>query len=72
MASCLEDHLADLFGLNQSKYQWAVDEYMLQERQKKERKERRAAAKKANLAEEVRAPARRAAVGRDRSAPLRA
>ena len=24
----LEEHLADLFGLNDSKYQWAVDQYM--------------------------------------------
>ena len=24
----LEEHLADLFGLNDSKYQWAVDRYM--------------------------------------------
>ena len=24
----LEEHLADMFGLNDSKYQWAVDQYM--------------------------------------------
>jgi hypothetical protein len=27
----LEETLADLFGLNDSKYQWAIDEYFQQE-----------------------------------------
>ena len=29
----MEEHLADCFGLNDSKYQWAVDEYYMQQKQ---------------------------------------
>lgn len=51
--SCVEEHLADLFGLNQSKYQWAVDEYMYQERLKQERKRKRHAARREREGEEA-------------------
>ncbi|DBA91005.1 hypothetical protein WJX79_006780 [Trebouxia sp. C0005] len=32
-----DEHLANLFGLNQSKYEWAVQEYHWQKRQEDER-----------------------------------
>jgi len=31
-----DEHLANLFGLNQSKYEWAVQEYYWQKRQEDE------------------------------------
>eukprot|EP00217_Crustomastix_stigmatica_P009771 CAMPEP_0183812650 /NCGR_PEP_ID=MMETSP0803_2-20130417/51578_1 /TAXON_ID=195967 /ORGANISM="Crustomastix stigmata, Strain CCMP3273" /LENGTH=135 /DNA_ID=CAMNT_0026057491 /DNA_START=53 /DNA_END=457 /DNA_ORIENTATION=- len=49
---CLEEHLADIFGLNDSKYQWAVDEYMYQQQQKEERRRKRRERKAARLAAE--------------------
>lgn len=41
LVSCfweLEEHLADLFGLNDSKYQWAVDRYMEEKAEEEDRK----------------------------------
>jgi len=32
-----EEHLADIFGLNNSKYQWAVDQYFEEKRDKEDR-----------------------------------
>ena len=33
----LEAHLADIFGLNDSKYQWAVDQYMDEKQEEEDR-----------------------------------
>jgi hypothetical protein len=33
----LEEHLADMFGLNDSKYQWAVDRYFEEKKDKDDR-----------------------------------
>lgn len=41
LVSCfweLEEHLADLFGLNDSKYQWAVDRYMEEKAEEEDRR----------------------------------
>eukprot|EP00736_Rhodelphis_marinus_P010231 Rmarinus@m.9123 len=41
--------LADMFGLTQSRYQWAVDEYNRQEREKKRRKKEKEDRRKAKV-----------------------
>mmetsp|Transcript_35859 Transcript_35859/g.78286 ORF Transcript_35859/g.78286 Transcript_35859/m.78286 type:complete len:134 (-) Transcript_35859:385-786(-) len=39
----LEELLADFFGLNDSKYQWAIDEYFKEEEERERRRQLRAA-----------------------------
>ena len=34
----VEEHLADIFGLNDSKYQFAIDEYMQKKQEEEEKK----------------------------------
>mmetsp|Transcript_3989 Transcript_3989/g.6825 ORF Transcript_3989/g.6825 Transcript_3989/m.6825 type:complete len:128 (+) Transcript_3989:82-465(+) len=48
----LEETLADLFGLNDSKYQWAIDEYFQQEEEKEHKKKLRAARREQKQREE--------------------
>lgn len=49
----LGEHLADLFGLNDSKYQWAVDEHLARKRAKAERKALRRERREARAAAEA-------------------
>ena len=35
----VEEHLADIFGLNDSKYQFAIDEYMQKKQEEEDRAE---------------------------------
>mmetsp|Transcript_2866 Transcript_2866/g.3224 ORF Transcript_2866/g.3224 Transcript_2866/m.3224 type:complete len:124 (+) Transcript_2866:109-480(+) len=41
----IDEHLADLFGLNESKYQWAVDEVYYQQREEEKKARMREEAK---------------------------
>ena len=57
----LEEHLADMFGLNDSKYQWAVDRYFEEKKDKDDRaafeaeeEEERAEEENAKLAADAR------------------
>ena len=47
----LDAHLADVFGLNQSRYQWALDEYLLQKEREKEALEVKQSKQQAQLRE---------------------
>mmetsp|Transcript_16600 Transcript_16600/g.22899 ORF Transcript_16600/g.22899 Transcript_16600/m.22899 type:complete len:113 (-) Transcript_16600:198-536(-) len=47
-----EEHLADFFGLNDSKYQWAVDEYFREHEERERRRQQLLARRAAHLEQE--------------------